>query len=256
MNNFTAASKNLAKQKMLRGEPAIGAACGLGAPLAAEMLSRAGFDFILVDNQHGAWTDETSTDGLRYICLGSAVPMVRVRWNDFSAIGQLLDRGALGLVVPMVNSTEEARAAAFAARYPPRGGRSSGGALTLHFGSDYDQWVNDQLFLAVQIESVQAVEHAEEILGVDGIDGCWIGPADLARSMGVDRSTTAGAQAHREMILRVAEACRKTGKIAGISGDVDLRFWVQNGFRFITASWDGGLLLEGAKQVFNFLSMD
>ena len=58
------------------------------------------------------------------------------------------------------------------------------------------------------------------------------------------------------MILRVAEACRKTGKIAGISGDVDLRFWVQNGFRFITASWDGGLLLEGAKQVFNFLSMD
>ena len=182
--------------------------------------------------------------------------MVRVRWNDFSAIGQLLDRGALGLVVPMVNSTEEARAAAFAARYPPRGGRSSGGALTLHFGSDYDQWVNDQLFLAVQIESVQAVEHAEEILGVDGIDGCWIGPADLARSMGVDRSTTAGAQAHRAMILRVAEACRKTGKIAGISGDVDLRFWVQNGFRFITASWDGGLLLEGAKQVFNFLSMD
>ena len=79
----------------------------------------------------------------------------------------------------------EARAAAFAARYPPRGGRSSGGALTLHFGSDYDQWVNDQLFLAVQIESVKAVEHAEEILGVDGIDGCWIGPADLARSMGV-----------------------------------------------------------------------
>ena len=253
---MTSTSHNRAKQKMLRGEAAIGAACGLGSPLAAEMLSRAGFDFILVDNQHGAWTDETSTVALRFICFGSAVPMVRVRWNDFSAIGQLLDRGALGVVVPMVNSVEEARAAAFAARYPPRGGRSSGGGLTAHFGGDYAQWFNDELFLAVQIESVQAVENAEEILGVDGIDGCWIGPADLAKSMGADRSTAAGAQAHREMVLRVAEACRRTGKVAGISGDMDLRFWVQNGFRFITASWDGGLLLEGAKQVFDYLSAE
>src|SRR5258706_435705 len=86
------------------------------------------------------------------------------------------------------------------------------------------------------------------------LGGCWIGPSDLARSMGVDRTTSDGAAAHRQMILRVAEACRKTGKIAGISGDLDISFWLQNGFKFVTASYDGGLLLEGAKHVFDLLA--
>ncbi len=245
---------NTAKQKMLRGEPAIGTVCGMGAPVGAEMLSRAGFDFVLVDNQHGVWTDETSAHALRYICLGTATPMVRVSWNDFGAIGRLLDRGALGVVVPMVNSAEEARAAAYAARFPPEGGRSQGGILSIHYGADYTRWCNDEMFLAVQIETVQAVEHAEEILGVEGVDGCWIGPNDLARSMGIDRKTPDGFAAHRAMIMRVAEACRKAGKIAGIYGDdLDISFYIQSGFRFVTASYDGGLMLEGAKRVFELL---
>ncbi len=254
MSINTTSLVNTAKQKMLHGDPAIGVTCGLGAPVGAEMLSRAGFDFVLVDNQHGVWTDETSAHALRYICLGTATPMVRVSWNDAGAIGRLLDRGALGVVVPMVNSADEARAAANAVRFPPQGSRSQGGILAIHYGADYNEWINDQVFLAVQIETVQAVEHAEEILGVDGVDGCWIGPSDLARSMGVDRTTSDGAAAHRQMILRVAEACRKTGKIAGISGDLDISFWLQNGFKFVTASYDGGLLLEGAKHVFDLLA--
>ena len=246
---------NTALRKMLDGKPAIGVTCGLGSPVAAEMLSRAGFDFVLVDNQHGVWNDETSAHAIRYICLGSAIPMARVSWNDFGAIGRLLDRGAMGIVVPMVNTVEEARAAAFAMRFPPRGGRSGGGVLAVHYGPDYDRWINDQAFLAVQIETVEAVENAEAILSVDGVDGCWIGPADLAKSMGVDRGTPEGLQAHREMVLRVAAACKKTGKIAGISGDLDISFWIQNGFQFITASYDGGLMLEGAKRAFELLGV-
>jgi 4-hydroxy-2-oxoheptanedioate aldolase len=254
MNNVTPSLINTAKQKMLRGERAIGTVCSMGAPIGAELLSRAGFDFVLIDNQHGVWTDETSAHALRYVCFGSATPMVRVSWNDFGAIGRLLDRGALGVVVPMVNSRDEARAAATAVRFPPQGSRSTGGLLAVHYGPDYNRLVNDQLFLAVQIETVQAVEHAEEILGVDGVDGCWIGPYDLARSMGVDTSTPEGAAAHRAMILRVAAACRKTGKIAGIYGELDISFWLQNGFRFVTTGYDGELMLEGAKRVFELLS--
>jgi len=243
---------NTAKHKMLKGEPVVGVSCGMGSTLIAELLSHAGFDFVLVDTQHGAWTDETIGYAFRSISLGQAVPMARVSWNDRGAIGRLLDRGALGIVVPMVNSKEEAQLAASATRYAPRGARSTGGNPS-HYGSEYDKWINDEVFLAVQIETVQAVEHAEEILGVDGVDGCWIGPADLAKSMGVDRSTPEGFKAHRAMIMRVAEACRKTGKIAGISGDLDISFWHQNGFQFVTASYDGGLMLEGAKQVFKIL---
>jgi 4-hydroxy-2-oxoheptanedioate aldolase len=237
---------------MLKGEPAVGVSCGMGSTLIAELLSHAGFDFVLVDTQHGAWTDETVGQAFRSISLGNAVPMARVSWNDRGAIGRLLDRGALGIVVPMVNSKEEAQAAASATRYPPHGLRSSGGNPA-HYGSQYDKWINNEVFLAVQIETVQAVECSEEILGVDGIDGCWIGPSDLAKSMGIDRNTPEGLAAHRAMIMRVAAACRKTGKIAGISGDLDITFWLENGFQFVTASYDGGLMLEGAKQVFKIL---
>jgi 4-hydroxy-2-oxoheptanedioate aldolase len=154
----------------------------------------------------------------------------------------------------MVNTAEEARAAASAVRFPPQGARSQGGLLSIHYGPDYNALVNDQVFLAVQIETVQAVEHAEEILGVPGVDGCWIGPSDLARSMGVDRNTPEGAAAHRAMILRVGEACRKTGKIAGISGDLDISFYLDNGFKFVTALYDGALMLEGVKKVFETLA--
>jgi 2-keto-3-deoxy-L-rhamnonate aldolase RhmA len=248
----TAHPINTAKRNMLEGQPAIGTSCGMGAPLIAELLSHAGFDFVLVDLQHGAWTDETAAHAFRAISLGGAMPMARVAANDYGAIGRLLDRGALGIVVPMVNTREQAQAAAFAVRYPPQGGRSTGGNPA-YYGAHYDKWINDEVFLAVQIETVQAVENAEAILGVDGVDGCWIGPSDLAKSMGIDRGTPEGAQAHREMIMRVVAACQKTRKIAGISGDLDITFWLEQGLRFVTASYDGGLMLEGARKVFDIL---
>lgn len=242
-------TRNTAKQKMLNGEPAIGVSVGLGAPLAAEFLSRAGFDFVLVDHQHGNWSDDSTLDAFRYILLGSAIPMARVTQNDYYAIGRLLDRGALGIVVPMVNSADEAREAARAVRYPPHGGRSSGVLMARHLGTDYQDWIDDQVFLAVQIESAQAVERAEEILSVEGVDGCWIGPNDLSRSMGVALWTPD----HMAAIMRVRDACRNTGKIAGMSGDVDVSGWVREGFRFVTAAGDVTLMLEGAKQVWAHL---
>lgn len=240
---------NAAKQRLLAGKPAIGAGAVLGSHLGVELLSEAGFDWILVDCQHGNWEEETALLAFRAISLGGAAPMARVRDNDFAAIGRLLDQGALGIVVPLVNSAAEAAAAAHAVRYPPRGGRSTGAFLARYQGADYNERANDEVFLAVQIESATAVEHAEEILSVEGVDGCWIGPKDLARSMGVDIDTPAGRQAHEAAILSVLAACRKTNKIPGIDGDgeTQARRWLGHGFQFVTTISDAGLLLNGGQ---------
>jgi 4-hydroxy-2-oxoheptanedioate aldolase len=240
--------QNTAKRRLLEGKPAIGASAGLGSTLAAEMLSRAGFDFVLVDCQHGTWDEQSTLLAVRSICLGPAIPMARVTHNDFYAIGKLLDSGMLGIVVPMVNSAAEAQAAARAARYPPRGGRSVGAFGTRLHGTDYAQEIDDEVFLAVQIETKQAVDRAQEILSVDGIDGCWVGPGDLANTMGVDLSTAEGRQAHEAAILHVLDVCRAVGKVPGIAGGGDAQRWLEHGFLFVTAAGDTGLILNGAQQ--------
>ncbi len=236
---------NTAKQKMLRGEASIGAEAGLGSILSAEMISRVGFDYVVVDMQHGAWTEESAHNAFRAIALGPALPMARVRRNDFGLIGRLLDIGAMGIIAPMVNSVEEAEAVANAARYPPLGGRSNGNFGTGFLGDDYQEHANEEIFVAVQIESAPAVEYAEGILAVEGIDGCWIGPGDLSASMG----TTPGTDEHTAAIRSVIAACRKTGKVPGISlGSVELaNFWISEGCQFVTCGDDGSWMTAGAE---------
>jgi 4-hydroxy-2-oxoheptanedioate aldolase len=238
---------NAVKQKLLAGQPALGIVLDMGSPTLAGLVARCGFDFVLVDYQHGDWDDASALAAFRAISLSTAVPVARVRQNDFYAIGRALDRGALGIVVPMVNSVDEARAAAFAVRYPPQGGRSFADSLAVHYGADYETWANREVFLAVQIETALAAERAEEILGVDGVDGCWIGPSDLARSMGVG----VGTPAHQEAVLRVLDACHTTGKFPGIytPNATVARNRIAQGFLFVTATDDGGLIAEGAQNV-------
>jgi 4-hydroxy-2-oxoheptanedioate aldolase len=236
---------NPVKRRMLDGQPQLGAGVGLGSPTSAALLAQAGFDFILVDYQHGEWDDAAALAAFRAIALQGAIPMARVRQNDFYAIGRALDRGALGIVVPMVNSPAEAQAAARAMRYPPRGGRSFGGSLAIHYGADFDAWINDEVFLAIQIESAAAVEQADQIMAVDGVDGCWIGPNDLARSLGVPQ----GTPAHTEAILSAIAACQRAGKIPGISAAdaADAQRWIDHGCRFVTASGDAALVASGGR---------
>lgn len=241
---------NQSKRRMLEGKPAIGVEVGLGSPLAAELLSPLGFDFVLVDNQHGLWSDDSSMNAIRGIALGTATSMARVRQNDYSAIGRLLDRGVMGIIVPMVNTVEEAEAAVYAVRYPPKGGRSGGAFGTGFLGSDYMAWANDEIYLGVQIETVQAARDAEKIMAVDGIDGCWIGPGDLRLSMGVDTSTPDGMEAHRSTILGVFDACHKVGKIPGLwTPDAPAALeWIREGALFVTAGSDATWVIEGAKE--------
>ena len=240
---------NTAKHEMMKGQPAIGALAGLGSPLAAEYLSRAGFDFVMVDVQHGSWDLTPAKDAFRAISLGSAIPMARAAQNDYYAIGSLLDRGSLGIVVPMVNSAEEARAAVWAARYPPLGSRSAATPMVEHLGEDYLDQANDEIFLAVQIETAQGLEQVEEILSVEGVDGCWIGPMDLAKSLGIDQTTQEGAAKHLEAIMQVLVACHSTGKVPGIYGAGDAGPWLDRGFLFVTTGSDGLFVNEGSHRV-------
>src|SRR3954453_19042750 len=135
---------NTAEQCMLEGQPALGAGVGLGAPTSAALLAQAGFDFILVDYQHGEWDDAAALEAFRCISLQGVIPMARVRQNDFYTIGRVLDRGALGIVRPMVNPVDDPRAAPRPVRYPPQGGRSFGGSLAIHYGADLDTWINGE----------------------------------------------------------------------------------------------------------------
>ncbi len=241
---------NTVKRALSEGRPAIGVCNGLGSVMLVETYSRLGFDFVLLDQQHGLWDDYNGWLGFQAISRGPAMPMARVTWNDFAAIGRLLDRGALGIIVPMVESAEAACAAAQAVRYPPRGSRSYGVALTQYHGADYATWINDEVLLMVQLESAQAVERAEEILAVEGVDGCWVGPMDLARTMGVDLKTAEGVRAHDQALERVLAACRKTGKFPGIFGGspAATRRRLEQGFLFVTFD-DPAVIGAGVQEV-------
>ena len=246
---------NRAKQRMLEGKPAIGAEVGLGSTLAAELISPLGFDFVQVDNQHGVWADESSMHAFRAIALGSAVPMARVRRNDFALIGRLLDMGCMGIVVPMVNNVADAEAAAFATRYPPLGGRSIGPFGVGFLGDDYDDWANDQIFLAVQIETDEGARNAEEIMSVEGIDGCWIGPGDLSRYMRLDLNTAEGREVHTATIRSIIAATRRAGKIPGIStaSAEDAQRWIDEGCLFVTAGVDTVWVADKARETLRTL---
>jgi 4-hydroxy-2-oxoheptanedioate aldolase len=240
---------NEAKQKMLAGRPAFGYSIGLGSPTAAELLARCGIDFLLLETQHGSWGHDSAIAALIAMMGGSAAPMARVAKNEYFLIGKLLDQGAMGIVVPMVDTVEDAQAAADACRLPPQGKRSWGVGRARAHGDDYADWIEAQLFVAVQIESITAVDNAEAIMATAGIDGCWAGPADLALSMGIHPRDAANDERHARALERVVEACRNTGKAAGLACPTpeEARKRADQGFQFLTAGGDAGFMLSGAR---------
>ncbi|MCC7371154.1 MAG: hypothetical protein IT306_22250 [Chloroflexi bacterium] len=241
---------NTAKQKMLEGKPAYGYAIGLGSMVAAEALANCGIDFILLDRQHGSWGEDSAIAALVAMHGGTATPMARVSKNDYTMIGRLLDEGCMGIIVPMVHTPEDAKAAADACRLPPTGSRSWGWGRASIWGPTYPDLVNDQIFVAVQIESRLAVENVEAIMATPGVDGCWTGPGDMALSMGVDPRKAAESDEHCRALEKIVQACKNTGKIPGIacaSPEDAVRRWEQ-GFQFNVAAGDGGLMMKAARE--------
>ncbi len=180
---------------------------------------------------------------------GSAIPMARVSRNDYTMIGRLLDEGCMGIIVPMVHTAEDAKAAADACRLPPVGTRSYGWGRAARYGDDYVDWINDEVFVAIQLEDIDAVENAEAILSVPGVDGVWAGPADLALSMGIDPRNMAQDERHARALEKIVQACRNTGTIPGLScgSPEEAQKYAAIGFQFLTAGSDMGFMAGGAK---------
>ncbi len=157
------------------------------SPMISRFLAQMGWDWIILDLQHGSFNWETAYECIHIIRAAGARPLVRVGIGQTSNVQKALDLGAGGVIVPMVNSPEESARMAAAAKYPPLGERSIGGDPHYHYGSDYAERANQSTLLLVQIEHIRAVQNVEAILDIPGVDGCFVGPTDLALSMGLPR---------------------------------------------------------------------
>lgn len=239
----------------LRGDGvAVGSWLSLGSPASAERMAQVGWDWLVVDVEHSQVGFDAMVNCFRAIQLGGATPMARVPWNDTIWIQRTLDAGALGLVVPMVNSPEEAAMAVSNMKYATQGIRSYGGSrVSGYIEGDYRTWIAGNLAIMVMIETVQAVEQAEAIMAVEGVVGCFIGPADLALSMGVSLQDTGPGTDHEAAVLAVLKAAKKVGKAAGkhcaSAEEVSLR--IQQGFQFLALSSDVGMLTSAARTAFD-----
>jgi len=183
-------------------------------PAVSRYLAQQGWKWIVLDMQHGPMNYETAYECIHTLRALGAKPYVRVSVDHPSEIQKILDLGAAGIVVPVVNSKEQAEAAAYAAKYPPLGGRSKGGDLAYHYGEDYTDRANRETQLLVQIEHIDAVRSVEQILAVDGVDGCFMGQVDLALSMGLGHRNFKDNEEHRKGIQRSVDVCNRLGKFA------------------------------------------
>src|SRR5260221_455705 len=196
-----------------RGQPAFGTFMGLGSTLGAEQLAHTGFDWLVIDQEHGAIDAALTQALLQAISTTETVPLIRVPSVQADWIGRALDAGAYGVIVPSVNTRAEAEAAVRATRYPPLGERGIGGSRTrLYGGDDYGQHANEEILLIAQIEHRDGVANAEQILSVPGIDAYFIGPGDLCARLRLPHNW--GPWAPRaDAILAAATAVRETERI-------------------------------------------
>jgi 4-hydroxy-2-oxoheptanedioate aldolase len=238
---------NTALEKWRAGEPAYGAWLSIPSSLSAEAIARQRFDYVTVDMQHGAIDYQEAVHMLQAISVTDASPFVRVPWNDFGIIGKVLDAGALGVIIPMVNSAEEAKLAVSACRYYPDGARSFGPVRAgMYAGPDYYANANREVACIPMIETRQAYERIEEILSVPGITAVYVGPADMSITLGLQPRLDNGGE-FEEIRLGVAKACIAHGVFPGIHATAALAAkHVAAGYKMITITSDMGLIAAGA----------
>jgi 4-hydroxy-2-oxoheptanedioate aldolase len=242
---------NTALQKLRAGQPAIGGWLSVPSSFSAEIMANQGFDWLCVDTQHGAIDFSTALPMIQAISLTPTMPFVRVPWNEPSIIMKYLDAGAYGIIVPMIETKADAEAAVWATRYPPQGMRSSGPfRATLYAGSDYQDHANEELLLAVMIETPKALENLEEIASVPGIDVLYIGPSDLSQALGLGPRYNADNPKHAETVTRIREVCERHGVIPGVhtSGNALTNRYVREGFRMVMLTTDAGGIATGARR--------
>jgi len=244
--------RNALKQNLAALKPQVGIWNSLCSNIVADVLAGAGFDWALIDMEH-APNDLMSVLGqLQAYEAGTTTPVVRPPWNDVVVIKRVLDLGVQSLLIPMVQSADEARQAVAASRYAPAGVRGVGlSSRASRYGSvkDYMGSVHSELCVLIQVETSQALDRVEEIVAVEGVDGVFFGPADISADLGVP-----GQLRHESVTSAVTEGVRKVraaGKPAGIlTGDLDMiDYWLETGCLFVACGSDTGLLSRGAEKL-------
>ena len=229
--------------KLRRGEVSIGSWLNLASPLAAEVMAVGGCEWLVIDAEHAPWDLGLITEGIRAIESQGCVPLVRPWTNDPAWFGQILDAGAMGLVVPHVSTVAQAEAIAGAVRYPPRGHRSSGTSrATIDRG--WTAQANDHLIICPQIEDLEGADNTEAIMAVDGMDVAYIGPSDLALSMGLTSADMFTNADHAAAIAKVLAGAQANGKPAGLPAPTveRARQLIAQGFTMLDYSSDYRIL--------------
>ena len=243
---------------MRRGEPSIGSWMSMAHPSIAEILAMAGYDWIVIETEHTAIDVSEVLRLIIAIEQRGSVPLVRLAWNDPIQAKAVLDSGAAGVLIPMINTKADAELAVSMTKYPPLGSRGVGVARAQGYGNNFDAYVtnaNADTLLLVQIEHREAVENIENILSVTGIDGVFIGPYDLSLSLGIP-----GKLNHPDILAakqKVLTATLAHGLIAGMhfvqpqTAASDCQKAISEGYRFIALGTDILFLGDSARDLYS-----
>ena len=234
------------REKWAAGDETLGFWLSFPSFVSAESAARQPVDYVCIDTQHGVIDYLQSASMIQAIELSGGCPIVRVPWNEPGIIGKSLDAGAHGVVVPMVNTRDEAERVVRSVRYAPAGSRSWGPVIAGMRHPDNRGWADEHVAAIPMIETAEAIANLDDILSVPGIDAIYVGPADLSVSLGLDPGNNDGNPVFDDALATIVDACRRHGVVPGIhsTGGLTSRRREQ-GFRMITVTSDALAMREG-----------
>ncbi|MSQ60048.1 MAG: 2,4-dihydroxyhept-2-ene-1,7-dioic acid aldolase [Betaproteobacteria bacterium] len=242
--------ENTIKSIWKKGGAVINGWLGIPSSIAAENMAQAGWDGLTVDLQHGHLDYQVGISMLQAIATTNTTPLARVPWCEPGIIMKMLDAGAYGIICPMINTRAECEAFVGACRYPPRGYRSFGPVrATWYGGADYFKHANETLITMAMIETKQAMDNLDEILSVPGLDSLYVGPNDLAISLGYPPSGVPTDKVVLDAIKTIMAGAKKHGIYAGIhcGSTAMAKEMIAQGYQFVTLMADNAFLASAAK---------
>jgi 4-hydroxy-2-oxoheptanedioate aldolase len=241
------------------GQCVINGWLAIPSSFSAEVMAHCGWDSLCIDIQHGLIDYQIATTMMQAISTTSVTPIIRVPWNDPAIIMKCLDAGAYGIVCPMVNTADDAKRFVGACRYPPLGYRSLGPIRAqIYGGSDYASKANDEIIALAMIETTTGLDNLESILAVEGLDGIYIGPADLSLSLGLPGRLDPTDPKAVAAIGTILAKCKAAGRRCGIhTGSIEYaREMIKKGYDLVTILGDSRILATAAETIFRGVKGD